>query len=325
MATTASLSERPAEGRAARLAALAQRAFAEPLAPSPWDEQPIREELFSVERLEEHARAFAATQTPSARRARGDSLSRRLADNEPALVAAYRDVADAVETGAPITPAAEWLIDNFHVVEEQIREARADLRAATTGSCRSSAQSLLRPATRIRPGLGVRRPHRQPVRSGGVAPLRARLPRGAATDHRRAVGRRDHAAHRAGGKPTAHRDPGDRQPGGNYADAVADRLLGAGASRPSRRPTSWRARTGALDRSLLRRTGAATARPGPQCRPRPRLDRRKGGSPGPDHDGVVQAEHQRQVAGSITVRNVITSMRLISDVDWSELVERFSR
>ena len=41
-------------------------------------------------------------------------------------------------------------------------------------------------------------------------------------------------------------------------------------------------------------------------------------------DGVVQAEHLRQVAGSVTVRNIITSMRLISDVDWSELVERFS-
>ena len=41
-------------------------------------------------------------------------------------------------------------------------------------------------------------------------------------------------------------------------------------------------------------------------------------------DGVVRDEHQRQVAGSVTVRNIITSMRLISDVDWSELVERFS-
>jgi cyclic beta-1,2-glucan synthetase len=39
-------------------------------------------------------------------------------------------------------------------------------------------------------------------------------------------------------------------------------------------------------------------------------------------DGVVRDEHQRQVAGSVTVRNIITSMRLISDVDWTELVER---
>ena len=41
-------------------------------------------------------------------------------------------------------------------------------------------------------------------------------------------------------------------------------------------------------------------------------------------DVVVRDEHQRQVAGSITVRNIITSMRLISDVDWTELFERVS-
>ncbi len=29
--------------------------------------------------------------------------------------------------GRPITPAAEWLLDNYHVIEEQIREIRVDL------------------------------------------------------------------------------------------------------------------------------------------------------------------------------------------------------
>ena len=43
------------------------------------------------------------------------------------LVTAYRDIAEAVDSGEAITPAAEWLIDNFHVVEKQIREIRADL------------------------------------------------------------------------------------------------------------------------------------------------------------------------------------------------------
>ena len=37
---------------------------------------------------------------------------------------------------------------------------------------------------------------------------------------------------------------------------------------------------------------------------------------------MVRDEHQRQVAGGVTVRNIITSMRLISDVDWTELFER---
>ncbi len=41
-------------------------------------------------------------------------------------------------------------------------------------------------------------------------------------------------------------------------------------------------------------------------------------------DAVVRDEYQRQVASSVTVRNIITSMRLISDVDWTELFERVS-
>src|SRR3990170_269592 len=41
-------------------------------------------------------------------------------------------------------------------------------------------------------------------------------------------------------------------------------------------------------------------------------------------DEVVRDEHHRQGAATVTVRNIITSMRLISDVDWTELFERIS-
>ena len=94
----------------------------------PWDDSaPIRAELFSVERLEEHARSLAAAQAVTPGERKGASLVKRLAENEAVLVAAYRDIAEAVDAGAAITPAAEWLIDNYHVVEEQIREVRGDL------------------------------------------------------------------------------------------------------------------------------------------------------------------------------------------------------
>jgi cyclic beta-1,2-glucan synthetase len=49
---------------------------------SPWNNQdPIREELFSVERLEEHARSLALAQAVASRTSRGQPLARRLADN----------------------------------------------------------------------------------------------------------------------------------------------------------------------------------------------------------------------------------------------------
>ncbi|HUX27618.1 MAG TPA: hypothetical protein VMV39_02475, partial [Terracidiphilus sp.] len=93
-----------------------------------WDEgAPIRAEFFSVERLEEHARSLAAAQTVTPGEVKGASLVKRLADNETVLLAAYRSIAEAVDAGAEITPAAEWLIDNFYVVKKQIREVRADL------------------------------------------------------------------------------------------------------------------------------------------------------------------------------------------------------
>src|SRR5215218_10747666 len=82
----------------------------------PWhDREPIREELFSVERLEEHARSLAVAQPIAPRSPRGHPLAGRLSDNAAALHAAYRKIVKAVDEGGAITPAAEWLIDNYYL------------------------------------------------------------------------------------------------------------------------------------------------------------------------------------------------------------------
>jgi cyclic beta-1,2-glucan synthetase len=95
---------------------------------SPWDsETPIREELFSVERLESHARSLAVAQTVALRATRGLPLAARLADNGAVLLAAYREIVKATDEGRATTPAAEWLIDNYHLVERQIRQISMDL------------------------------------------------------------------------------------------------------------------------------------------------------------------------------------------------------
>jgi cyclic beta-1,2-glucan synthetase len=41
-------------------------------------------------------------------------------------------------------------------------------------------------------------------------------------------------------------------------------------------------------------------------------------------DGVVQHAQQRHGASNVTVRNVITGMRLIAEIDWAELFEKVS-
>jgi len=95
---------------------------------SPWDsETPIRQELFSGERLESHARSLAVAQTVALRTTRGLPLAARLHDNGAVLLSAYRAIVKATDEGRATTPAAEWLIDNYHLVERQIRQISMDL------------------------------------------------------------------------------------------------------------------------------------------------------------------------------------------------------
>src|SRR5690606_31826038 len=96
--------------------------------PSPWeDKTPVRHELFGIERLAQHARSLAEEQLVTSRPARVLPLQRRLNDNASVLLAAYRASAAELESGRGVEPAAEWLLDNYHVVEEQIRQIRDDL------------------------------------------------------------------------------------------------------------------------------------------------------------------------------------------------------
>ena len=98
-----------------------------PTAPAQDAEEPIRAELFSIERLEQHAESLAAAQRVTTRPGSNRQLPKRLHDNGRVLLEAYRAIAAAIREERAITPAAEWLVDNFHVVEEQIREIRDDL------------------------------------------------------------------------------------------------------------------------------------------------------------------------------------------------------
>ncbi len=104
------------------------RALRAPAAVFPREtEEPIRGELFGIERLEQHAESLAAAQRVTARPRTGRRLAGRLRDNGRVLHEAYSTIAKAVREERAITPAAEWLVDNFYVAQEQIREIRDDL------------------------------------------------------------------------------------------------------------------------------------------------------------------------------------------------------
>src|SRR5712664_3930113 len=88
---------------------------------------PIREELYSIERLEQYALALAAEHQIAEKPQRVSLLLPRLEENSRKLLDAYQALAESIRSEHVISPAAEWLVDNFHIVEEQVREIREDL------------------------------------------------------------------------------------------------------------------------------------------------------------------------------------------------------
>ena len=91
-------------------------------------EKPLRDELLSIERLEERALALAASLTvdPNPRRRARDTFP-RFEDNVRVLRAAYRTLAEDVRAGTFVVPAADWLLDNFHLVTAEIADLRRNL------------------------------------------------------------------------------------------------------------------------------------------------------------------------------------------------------
>ena len=90
-------------------------------------EEPIRAELFSSERLEQHGESLALAQRVTTTPRKGRPLLPRVLDNGRVLLESYRAIARAIRQERAITPAAEWLVDNYHIVDEQLREIHDDL------------------------------------------------------------------------------------------------------------------------------------------------------------------------------------------------------
>ena len=95
-------------------------------APFASEELPLRAELFSREQMVLRGGVLAASHRLSAKRA-PDRLLARLAENETLLVAVRALLTEAVNGDRRITPAGEWLLDNFYLIEDQIRTARRHL------------------------------------------------------------------------------------------------------------------------------------------------------------------------------------------------------
>jgi len=112
------------------LASLLRRDSRSPVASSPsfapGAQDPIRADLFSPERLEEHAEHIAHQRVLPEGKA-GRRLSPHVRDSGRVLLQCYREIAAVIRDEGATTPAAEWFVDNFHVVDAVVRQVREDL------------------------------------------------------------------------------------------------------------------------------------------------------------------------------------------------------
>src|SRR5271154_6223512 len=290
-------------------------------------DEPIPGELFSVDRLEQHAESLAAAQTVTSDPASGKSLIGGVAENGRALLEYYRATARAVQQDQTITPAAQWLLDNFFIVEEQLREIRDDLPPSYYRKLPKLASGHLKGYPRVYGVAWAFVAHTdssfdpevlrrfvtayqriQPLSIGELWAVAITLRVVLVENLRRLAAR-----------IVLSRDAR------NEADVLADRLLGAGGQALVAPATVLREfEKKPLDRAfavqLIQRLRDLDPKVGPIL---VWLDERLAAQ-GTIADDIVRAEHQQQAPLSVTIRNIITSMRLTSAFDWQSFFESVS-
>ncbi len=290
-------------------------------------DEPILAELFSVERLEQHGQSLAAAQSVTDAPHRGRDVHSRIADNGRVLVDSYRVLARAIKDERTITPAAEWLVDNFPIVDEQLREIRDDLPPTYYRELPKLADGPLAGYPRV---LGIA--------WGYIAHTDSRLDQ---ESLRRMLNAYQEVQPLTIGELWAIaislrillvenlrrmteqivRKRAARQ----LADELADDLLGVGADGQDRAAASMR--------RLKRATLPTAARVqlfqrlrdlDPATTPALLWLEELLASQDTTAEELVRREHQQQAMMNVTVRNVIMSMRLLSWFDWAQFVESVS-
>ncbi|MDD2881044.1 MAG: glucoamylase family protein [Rhodoferax sp.] len=90
-------------------------------------EPPIRSEIFGPQRFAQHGRSLGQTHRAVQSATGSGSFFPRIKNNLTALREAHHYISVQASTGYDISPAAEWLLDNFHLIEAQLTEVTADL------------------------------------------------------------------------------------------------------------------------------------------------------------------------------------------------------
>lgn len=292
---------------------------------SPWTSAaPVRADLFGIERLEQHAASLAEVQRICTSTPRVTSLRQRLDDNAAALRATRRACLTELAQGRSIVPAAQWLIDNFHRVEAQVRDCHSDLPPGYYRLLPKLAQGPFHGYPRVFELIWAYVAHTdshldppaltrflrayqqvQPLTIGELwaVPITLRL---VLLENLRRLSDQIAQGYRMRRK----------------ADALADRLLAAGrtgfASRADLGPP------GLLSEIFAAQLAKRLRDSDPVTTPAIGWLEDRLVAQGSTVDLVVRHAQERQGASNVTVRNVITSLRSIAETDWPDLFESVS-
>ena len=291
-------------------------------------DQPIREELFSVERLEHYAQTLAAEHRTVRKKGRARLLP-RVEDNNRKLVFAYRTLVESLRSGQTISPAAEWLVDNFHIIEEQLREIREDLPKSYYHELPKLADGDLKDFPRIYAvaieliahtdsRLDTNTLRRFIAAYQKVAPLSIGELWAVAITLRLALVEN---LRRLAVLILQAREEREE------ADKLADKILETAARQPNSLlslVTDRFEKRELVPHAFVVQMIQRLREQDPAVMPvmewlEQRLKRQ-----GETVERVIHGEHQRQAATQVTIGNIITSMRLLSTLDWQEFFESVS-
>lgn len=230
-----------------------------------------------------------------------------------------------LESGRNVVPAAEWLLDNYHLVEAQIREIRSDLPPGDHRQLPKLASGPFAGYPRVfhrhgpsSPTPTATRPHIlrrfiqayqriQPLTIGELWAVAITLRIVLIENLRRLADQITVGA--------VARADAETLAGMHLAPGHSRSALDAGLAARHAAPLSE-----IFAAQLAKRLRDQDPRTTP---PLHRLEERLGRQ-GLTIDEVVQHALHRQGASNVTVRNIITRLRSISDMDWAVLFESVS-
>ena len=294
-------------------------------------ESAIRGEIFSVERLEEYAVFLAAQLSVGGRPKIPQTLLPRMRENGVALLDSYRTLTRAIHRREIISPAGEWLTDNFHIVEEQLREIQIDLPPAfykelpkislgeLAGYPRIYAIALALVAhtdSQLEPET-IRRfiqayQSISPLKIGELWALAITLRLVLVENLRRIVIQvvSDHEKR-------------------NQANQFVDQIFGAIADQNRFKNLllglpAFCSNPMYIESAFVAQVAKRLRDQEPELWPALESLEKFLSGKNTTAEQVVQLSHQTQAANQVTVANIITSMRLISSLDWRDFFESVS-